>query len=132
MRVYIAGKMSEIPHFNIEAFDEVARDLRELGYDVVSPAELDGPETRAVLMASAHGDHADLPPAESWGFYLARDVRLLADDGIEAVVVLSGWEKSKGARLETYVAYLLKLPILSATDMSVVPKASLLRGWIGV
>lgn len=104
MRVYLAGPMSGIPQFNIPAFDEMAAELRAHGHDVVSPAELDDPETRAVQMRSEHGLMSDLPPGDTWGMFLARDVKLLADDGIEAVVVLPGWSRSRGARLETFVA----------------------------
>lgn len=110
MRVYVAGPMSGIPQFNIPAFDEAATVLRSHGHDVVSPAEIDGPVTREVLLRSERGDHADLPQDETWGFYLSRDFRILADDGIEAVVTLEGWERSRGARLEVLMATELGLP----------------------
>lgn len=112
MKAYLSGPMSGIKSFNVPAFDAAAADLRAHGYEVVSPAELDGPEARAAIMASPHGSHADLPPGETWGFYLARDVRLLADDGIEVVFVLPDWAQSKGARLETFMAAALAgLPV---------------------
>ena len=117
MRVYLSGGMSGVRHFNLEAFDELARTLRGRGFEVVSPAEMDGDEARAILMTSEHGSHSDLPPGETWGWYLARDIRLLADDGIEAVVVLPEWETSKGARLEVFMAnQILGLPIFQYID----------------
>ncbi len=134
MRLYIAGPMSGIPHFNIPAFDAMAAKLRALGHEVVSPAELDGPETRAAIYASKTGSHRDLPPGETWGFYLSRDVRLLADDGIEGVVVLPGWGKSKGARLETFVACaLLDKPVylLSGKQLLRHPVQGLVSWWLG-
>ena len=100
MKVYVAGPMTGIPAFNIPAFDAAAQVLRARGFEVVSPAEVDGPVTREVLLQSATGDHADLPQTESWSFYLARDFRILADDGIDAIVTLPGWKDSKGARCE--------------------------------
>jgi len=100
MKVYIAGPMSGIPQFNVPAFDDAAMVLRKRGFEVVSPAEVDGPVSRALILASATGSHDDLPAEEPWSFYLARDFRILADDGIELIVTLPGWEKSRGARLE--------------------------------
>lgn len=136
MRLYIAGPMSGIQSFNIPAFDALAADLRAAGHDVVSPAELDGPVTRDVLMASETGTHADLPEGETWGYYLSRDVKMLADDGIEGVVVLPGFAGSAGARLETFTAnQILGLPIFircpKTGDLRVVPQHALERAWIG-
>jgi len=120
MKVYIAGPMTGIPQFNIPAFDDAAADLRARGYDVVSPAELDDPVIREIELASPDGDLVALT-AElqrrglakgTWGEFLARDVQLISDEGIEAIVVLPGWDKSKGARLETFVGRLCGLPIL--------------------
>lgn len=111
--LYIAGPMTGYPQFNIPAFDKAAEYLRDSGYVVTSPAELDGPVVRAQLMLSKHGHAYDLPVSLTWGDFLARDVKMMADDGIEGVVVLSGWHKSKGARLETFVAHALcGLPVL--------------------
>lgn len=104
MRVYLAGPMSGIRAFNIPAFDEAARNLRDAGYEVFSPAEIDGPITRAVLLKSATGDHKDLPMDESYSYYLSRDFRILCDSGIEKIVTLPGWKDSKGARLEVALA----------------------------
>lgn len=138
MKVYIAGPMSGIPKFNIPAFDTAALLLREEGHVVVSPAELDGPETRETLLASATGAHADLPSGETWGFYLARDIRLIVDDGIEAVAVLDGWHKSRGAKLETFVAAAIReLPVYRYTsllypDPKPFPMAMLSSVWTGI
>lgn len=131
MKVYVAGPMTGIPGFNVPAFDAAAAQLRAQGLEVVSPAELDGPEARAIIMASATGSHADLPPRESWGFYLSRDVRLLADDGIEAVYVLPGWEKSAGARFETFAASaILGMPVYHL-DGTAVSFLTLRAAWLG-
>lgn len=113
MRVYLAGPMTGIPQFNIPAFDAAAGDLRARGYDVVSPAELDDPETRKAALASPDGaPGTGTSNGETWGDFLSRDVKLIADEGIEGIVVLPGWTASKGARLETFVGRLCKLPIL--------------------
>jgi hypothetical protein len=132
VRLYVAGPMTGIPQFNFPAFDAVALLLRAQGHDVVSPAELDSPPDRALALASSDG-HA-LSVTKSWGDFLSRDVKLLADDGIEGVVVLPGWETSRGARLETYVANALcGLPVFRVTHdgLSPLPDLSLFRAWTG-
>ena len=136
MKVYVAGPMTGIPQFNIPAFDEMAARLRDMGYEVVSPAELDRPETRAIQMASKTGSMADLPPGDTWGMFLARDVKLLSDDGIEGIFVLPGWWKSRGARLETFVGNALcGMPVLYhnvlADWIEPVPELDLFRAWTG-
>lgn len=108
MKVYIAGPMTNMPQFNVPLFDKVAAELRQRGYDVVSPAELDSPEMRAAAMQSADGALAPLEQAtkETWGQVLARDVRVLSDQDIEGIVLLPGWERSRGANLEATVGLL--------------------------
>lgn len=111
--LYVAGPMTGIPQFNFPAFDAMTERLRALGYTVHSPAEMDDPDTRAAAMASEDGaPGSGSANGETWGDFLARDVKLLADNGIEGVVCLPGWEHSRGARLETFVAYLVGLPIM--------------------
>lgn len=104
---YLAGPMSGIPRFNIPAFDEAAEALREAGYHIVSPAELDDPVTREMAYNSPDG--ATLqdkhPNGESWGDFLSRDVKIVADK-VNGIIVLPGWERSRGARLEMMVALL--------------------------
>lgn len=102
-RIYLAGPMSNYPQFNYPAFDEAKRRLCQRGHDVVSPAELDDPEIRAMALASAAGAPGD--SGQSWGEFLARDVRIIADD-CNALALLPGWATSRGARLEAYVAML--------------------------
>lgn len=139
MRLYLAGPMTSIPQFNIPEFDRVANELRALGFDIVSPAELDDEETRRISLASPDGALATLETHnKTWGDFLARDVKLLADEGIQGVVVLPGWERSRGARLETFVASrMVGLPILRYSPdwlphMDEVSLTDLSRAWEGV
>lgn len=113
MRVYLAGPMTGIPQFNFPAFDAAEADLTARGYEVVPPADLHDPEVRAAALASETGNLADLPRHLTWGQFLANDVRMIADDGIEGIVCLPGWDTSRGARLETYVARLCGLPVFA-------------------
>lgn len=134
-RLYIAGPMSGKPSFGIPAFDVAARRLREEGHDVVSPAELDDKQFRALCLTCRTGGMEELhrrcketgTPVETWGDLLARDLKLIANDGIEGIVVLPDWDKSRGATLETYVGRLCGLPILYYPDLAPVVQVELER-----
>lgn len=99
IRWYLAGPMTGIPAFNYPYFDVVASRLRADGYDVLSPAELDFPEARRIIMTSPNGDPKDLPPGTTWGKALARDIAALTDT-CGGIILLPHWWKSRGARLE--------------------------------
>ncbi len=106
-RLYLAGPMSGYPQFNFPLFDRVTAVLRAKGYTIVSPSELDEGPSRDAAMASVDGNelnrNGDTLAGETHGDFLARDVKLVADE-VDAVVMLPGWEQSKGALLEAYVA----------------------------
>lgn len=93
MKLYLAGPMRGYPLFNFPAFHEAARLLREAGHEVWSPAEQD---------AELDGFDPVVSAPRPFVEYMRRDLpAVLASD---AVVVLPGWEWSKGASLEAHVA----------------------------
>lgn len=91
--------MSGYPQSNFPLFDTVAAELRASGWDVVSPAELDDPDVRAKVLV-------DKSTGKTWGEFLARDVKLIADEGVEGIIFLPEWYTSRGARLEATVGLL--------------------------
>lgn len=110
---YVAGPMTGLPQFNIPAFEQAAKILREKhGLSVTSPVELDSKDVYTAEIASPDGrlDENDSIAGETWGEILARDVHVIADH-CDAIVVLPDWYKSRGARLEVFVGLLKKLPI---------------------
>jgi hypothetical protein len=139
VRLYVAGPMTGLPRYNFPAFDTMAGLLRAQGHVVVSPAELDDPADRAAALASPDGRmHNGAHMGKTWGDFLARDVKLIADGGIEGIVVLPGWHRSRGARLETFVGFLCGLTIyrraLNAIDEPGLDRVSvedLVSGWAG-
>jgi hypothetical protein len=130
-RVYIAGPMSNLPQFNFPAFYAAAEALRAAGYDVISPAELDDAEDSGAAMQSPDGDMRGVK--KTWGDFLARDVKLLVDEGVTGIVFLPGWEKSKGAKLEAFVGVLAGLEFATfelvddVARFTLIPRAT---GWV--
>lgn len=102
---YLAGPMTGIPQFNYPLFYSAAEILREMGLQIYSPAEMDDPTTVKAAMASKDGSADDYASdgKGTWGEFLARDVKLIADE-LGGIILLPNWYKSKGARLEAFVS----------------------------
>ncbi len=109
MRVYIAGPMTGIPHFNFPLFNAVADKLRAQGHEVFNPAERDN-ERHGVDISK---DNVTGDPAlaeKQYGFSLRE---ALADDmayiclQANCICMLPDWEGSPGAKAEHALAYAL-------------------------
>ena len=92
MRIYIAGPMSGLPALNFPAFHAEAAKLRALGHEVINPAEVN-PDTT-------------MP----WAQCMRKDIAELVT--CDAIRLLPGWEKSKGATLEHHIADRLELLVI--------------------
>jgi nucleoside 2-deoxyribosyltransferase len=90
VKLYVSGPMTGYEDLNRPAFYAGAKTLRELGFEVVSPAEI-----------------AD---GETWDDCLKADIAQMVT--CDAVVTLYGWQASRGARMETAVAILLGIPVV--------------------
>lgn len=108
---YLAGPMSGHPQFNFPAFFKAAENLRTEGYNVVNPAELDEEIERHEAMKSPDGAHGSLDHVKTWRQCLRRDVDIVLDDNCAGIILLEGWEQSKGARMETYNAAAVDVPL---------------------
>ncbi len=89
--VYIAGPMTGLPDLNFPAFHAEAARLRELGWDVVNPAEIN------------QDKHL------SWKQCMRTDIAALVF--CDAIQMLPNWEQSEGATLEHHIAERLGLTI---------------------
>lgn len=107
MKFYLAGPMTGLPAFNYPAFFVAAKVLREHGYDIISPAEQDTPEELAHILKSKQGAHADFIPGRKYSDFLSHDVKLICDQ-VDGIIYMPGWQKSSGARLETFIALMCK------------------------
>jgi hypothetical protein len=88
--------MTGIPEFNFPEFIRQAEWLRFHGWDVVSPAE------------------SGLDLGLEWADYLRHDLGLLC--GCDTIVLMDGWHKSKGARLEHHIAVELGMQVLTIRE----------------
>lgn len=85
--------MRGYPLYNFPAFHEAARKLRGRGYEVINPAELD---EKNGFDPSGSLENFNMHDA------IRRDVEGVLES--DAVMVLPGWRKSKGALGEIAVA----------------------------
>lgn len=92
-RLYIAGPMSGLPDSNYPAFNAAAGLLRLAGFEVENPAENPAPR------------------CGSWLGYMR--MSLVQISRSDALVMLPGWEQSKGARAEFRIACDLGLPVMT-------------------
>lgn len=102
---YLAGPMTDYPQYNFPEFVRVADKLRERGYVICSPAELDDNLIHHECMASDDGSEAHLASDSEQGLsFLRRDVNIVMHPNCVGVICLPGWEESYGAGIETYIA----------------------------
>ncbi len=91
MQFYLAGRMTGLPDYNFQAFNDACSFLRNvMKLDIKSPHEIDHgetPETRGSLPYTA---------------YIKAGLKLLLE--CDAIILMSGWELSQGCLTELVVA----------------------------
>lgn len=99
-KIYLAGPMTfrADSDFNYPAFNEAAARLRKLGFEVFNPAETDGGSTY-----------------KAKSFYMRRAIAGLCE--CDSMVVLPGWEHSRGTLLEIEIATALNMPVRKLEDI---------------
>lgn len=125
MKIYIAGPMTGYKDWNFPAFFEVEEQLIKLGHEPVNPAHNDGATVQAALESAGKPE----APNNPWRWYMRRDLPHVLE--VDAICVLPGWQKSKGASLEVTVAKAIGLPIMVIKDGRLVPRVEAigLSGW---
>jgi hypothetical protein len=103
--LYIAGPMRGIAWFNYPLFDRVAKELREAGNEVISPADEDRRNDGFDPFANpAHASPDACTFPKTMDF--AKTVRRCLDAVLrcDEIVLLPGWENSNGAVAELTLA----------------------------
>lgn len=108
---YIAGPMRGLPGLNFPAFDQARNLGMELGYTIISPADMD----REV---GIDGNAALTEEQDDVRVFVQRDVGALlslSPESRDGIALLPGWECSTGSLAELFVARWLGLRVVSAT-----------------
>lgn len=114
MKIYVAGPMRGYAEFNFPAFHAAAAQLRATGHEVFNPAERDN-ERHGVDISKGNDSGDEEVAAKIHGFSLRV---ALAEDAdwicrhADAIVLLPGWEASRGAKAELALAEALGLTIM--------------------
>lgn len=112
--LYVAGPMTGIPNFNYPHFREVGDSLRECGFTVLNPVDVDAMHEAERNMVDASLRHVcadcDNGIKHEWHWYMRRTLKMMLE--ADGVALLRGWERSRGAKLEVEVAKGLGLPHL--------------------
>lgn len=95
IKLYVSGPMRGIEAFNFPAFESASRALRDAGYDVVSPHEVD-------LEHGFDPTTSEDPEGDQLAEMLARDAAAIA--GCDGLALLRDWRQSSGARWEVDLA----------------------------
>ena len=114
MKIYVAGPMRGIAEFNFPAFNRATEMLRALGHEVFNPAEKDN-ERHGVDISKGNTAGCETLAAQQHGFNLrealAFDLEFICREA-DAVALLPGWQKSKGATAERATAEALGLVVV--------------------
>lgn len=106
--LYVAGPMTGLPRYNYDAFSEAATALREAGYAVLSPHELDD-------NLDLRGFDPDVPGSFTEAHRhtaMKADLNIVLNEA-DGVATLKGWQASEGANLEVAVACVIGKPSMS-------------------
>ena len=114
MRFYISGPMTSMPDHNIPAFRVAAERLRAEGHFVINPAELSAifgtPEEiekgffNLYMGFDPNGEYKPLIGECCAIAQAVMDADLAAVRSCDAIYLLDGWKKSRGAKRELEVA----------------------------
>lgn len=118
MKIYLAGPMRGLPEFNYPAFRVGTAKLRAMGHEVFSPAEHDE-KTHGTDISNATGDAEQAAKEHGFNIFeaLHEDLKFICLEA-DAVVLLPGWENSKGATAERATALALGKPVLTLEAFS--------------
>lgn len=116
MKLYIAGPMTGMPDWNYPAFFDAETQLTALGHTPLNPARNDG-DSASEAIAGAGSQEV---PTHPWEYYLRRDIPKVVS--ADALVVLPGWQNSRGATLEVHLATALGMPLYILRDGKLIPR----------
>jgi len=102
--IYISGPMTGYPNFNREAFVKAEMNLIGKGKEIVSPS-LTEQDDEGMPWKPLRG---------KWEYYFK--IALIKMLHCNAIVMLDGWRYSLGARIERFLAKILKYKIYESIE----------------
>lgn len=112
---YIAGPMAGLPDSNFPAFRQAESVLEAEGWTVLNPAT--GVPDKILAKAERLG--AAFRDTPDYRALMRRDIEWVM--AVDAVFLLPGWEKSRGATCEALVAQMLGRSVNTFEDRMPVP-----------
>lgn len=101
-KIYISGAIEGMPDKNMDAFLTVANYITSINSAPINPHVLGLQITKK---------------NPSWEDYMKNDIRSLVD--CDAVVVMDGWETSKGVAVEVFLAQQMKIPVFHFPSLEI-------------
>jgi nucleoside 2-deoxyribosyltransferase len=110
--VYVAGPMRNYSYYNFPAFDSAKEFLESHGWTVLSPADMDREDGFDALEKDwpADYDWGLIPDGFDFQACVTRDIEAVRK--CDAIYMLEGWTKSKGAMAEYALAVWLGKQII--------------------
>lgn len=106
MKAYISGPMSGIKDYNKPAFKQVESILRANGYKTANPASIEMPKI------------VGFTDKQIWVWCMKKALRMMLK--CDTIVLLPGWTKSKGAKVERWIGMILEYRIEEFDKMDLV------------
>lgn len=100
MKIYLSGPMTGLPQYNYPAFHAAAGVLRSQGHEVYNPAEF-----------PFEGDLDAFPIREAFAEYCEYICKQA-----DTIILLEGWEASKGVSAELALAKNCGLQVIEYVD----------------
>jgi hypothetical protein len=104
MRYYLSGSITKNKYFK-EYFENSETQLRSLGAtDIFNPASVD-----------LHIPYTEKTKHTVWKPYMKHDLKMLVD--VDVLILLPGWWKSRGVKLELIICWFLNIRIVTLKQL---------------
>ena len=105
LKIFISGPMRGYPKYNFPKFDFIEEQLKHLGVECVNPARISRKFKEADILNSANAYNEMVKQQQE------------AEKTCNALLLLDGWQHSKGVMLELKTAMDLDMQILLESDL---------------